>query len=426
MDIIKNLCNLIDRLSIFDTKIYITSTIKEYVIYLDDNTFIITSIEGDILFENLRLLPFLQWINSNIFDITLIELDLNLSNNYQKPIVFYKNESIENPYNFIKGLIKVIERLIGIEAKVYITAMGKEYVIYIDDNTFIITSVDKSIFYENDNLILFLKWININIFNITLIELDLNLTQRPNKPIVFYNCDKPGCYHSSKERVKAARAIQKYAIPRYNNPQRPEVKERLLREFRSMSFGKLDNSFGKLDNSEPLEIIKNTNADNIIVYLQNNNYFLNKNTDGSYHFTDDDETIDTVITLTEFIKLIKNKIITAIDLDDKNVWIRSYIDEKEETMDQIKNRCITQPLKDVLQYQEDCAICLEPLVSNKKICKPNNCEHYFHCNCWNKYKKKLDKTSVPCPSCRVPSITARCVKTYEFGKTSELKYLRSI
>ena len=55
----------------------------------------------------------------------------------------------------------------------------------------------------------------------------------------------------------------------------------------------------------PLEIIRNTTANNIRVYLQNNNYFLNKNTDGGYHLTDDDETIDQDTTLTDFIKLIK-------------------------------------------------------------------------------------------------------------------------
>ena len=137
----------------------------------------------------------------------------------------------------------------------------------------------------------------------------------------------------------------------------------------------------------PLEIIRNTTANNIIVYLQNNNYFLNKNTDGGYHLTDDDETIDQDTTLTDFIKLIKNKIIIAVDLDDENAWTLPYVTEKEEIVGQIKNRCLQEPIK-LIKDQEDCAICLEPLISNKKICKPNNCTHYFHCNCWNKYKKK--------------------------------------
>ena len=151
-------------------------------------------------------------------------------------------EFIENPYKIIKSLTQLIDRLSpgGIEAKVYITALGKEHVIYLDDNIFIITSVEGNILFENVDLLSFLKWVNGNILDITLIELDINLTDSFQEPIVFYNCDKPGCYHSSKQRLKAARIIQRYAIPRYNNPQRPEVRERLLREFRSTSFGKSD------------------------------------------------------------------------------------------------------------------------------------------------------------------------------------------
>ena len=417
MDLIESLCRIIDRLNtqfVGSTKIYIDN---RYAIFLDDNTFTISSVDGNIIYENLNLRPFLQWINENI-SIDSIELDINFTQGHQEAISFYV-KGIANPYNFIKSLTQVIDRLSpeGIETKVYITALGKEYAIFLDDNVFILTSIDGILLYENDNLLPFLKWIGNHIFDITLIKLDLNLTQNYKTPIVFYNCDKPGCYHSSKERIKATRVIQKYAIPRYNNPQRPEVRERLLREFRSMSFG-------QVDNSEPISLIRNIAADNIIVYFLNNNYFLNKNTDGGYHFIDDDETIDTNITLNDFIDIIKNKIIVAVDLDDENVWNLPYIDEKEEIGYQIKNRCLQEPMA-LIRDQVDCAICLEPLVNNKKICKPNSCTHYFHCNCWNKYKKKIKKDIVPCPICRKPSMVLRCITPFEFGKTNELKYLHS-
>jgi hypothetical protein len=150
-------------------------------------------------------------------------------------------EFIENPYKIIKSLSQLIDRFAheNIDAKVYITTLKNEYAIYLEDNTFILVLLpNNNILFENLDIVSFLKWVNQNIFDIVKIELDINLTQMYQSPIVFYDCNKPGCYYSSKERLKAARVIQKYAIPRYNNPERPEVRERLMREFNSLSFGK--------------------------------------------------------------------------------------------------------------------------------------------------------------------------------------------
>jgi len=147
-------------------------------------------------------------------------------------------EFIENPYRIIKNLSQVIDRLAvdAIDAKIYIKTNTNEYVIYLYDNTYTISLITGDQLYENLELEPFLKWINTNVLDIILIELDLNLTQETLAPIVFYDCNRPGCYAHNKYRTRAARVIQKHAIPRYNDPSRPEVRARMMREF---------NSFGK-------------------------------------------------------------------------------------------------------------------------------------------------------------------------------------
>ena len=328
----------------------------------------------------------------------------------------------ENPYRIIKHLAELIDRLgVDISAKVYITSKnGTVHMIYLEDFTFIITNEDQSTFYENVNLLPFLKWVNGNILDIIKIELDINRTDDFLAPIVFYDCDKPGCYYNAKERLKAARLIQKYAIPRYNNPQRPEVKARLLREFNSTR----GTRFGQFDNSEALSKI-NSNANDMTIYLRDNNYFLKKHPSGKYKLTDDDNTMDEIVTYDEFINLIKNKIINAVDINGKTEWIREYAEEKEEYVYSIQKGCLQEPIG-LIKEQKNCAICLDKLL-DKEVCKPDKCSHFFHCECYNNYKKTLPENSpVPCPLCKRDSYHTRCIKPFGFGNVSEIKYLQSL
>jgi len=174
-----------------------------------------------------------------------------------------------------------------------------------------------------------------------------------------------------------------------------------------------NSNFGQFNNNEPLNIIKNNrNANKIIVYALNNNYFLNKN-GKLFKLTDDDETIDQIVTFNEFIDFIKNKIITGIDINDIDTWTRSYASEKEEIMYKIKNKCLKDPVMVDVKYQDSCAICTEPLLNGKKICRPDYCTHYFHCNCYNKYKKhyinEYHDQMIPCPICRKKSFILKCI-----------------
>jgi len=73
-----------------------------------------------------------------------------------------------------------------------------------------------------------MSWITTNLKNILSVE----LVQTDGTNVVYYTLD------TDKRRLDAARTIQKYAIPRYNDPERPEVIARELARFNELSFGK--------------------------------------------------------------------------------------------------------------------------------------------------------------------------------------------
>jgi len=150
------------------------------------------------------------------------------------------NKFIENPYSIIKNLVFLISELNNPEFKVSILSPNDtEYEIITNDDNFIFHVFHPNGEEEESPVIprrILLQLINIHIKDITIVRLFT-----PKQSINFYNCNNKNCYTSAKKRLQAAQTIQKYAIPRYNNPRRPEVRSRILEDFdkfqSSFSFG---------------------------------------------------------------------------------------------------------------------------------------------------------------------------------------------
>jgi len=146
---------------------------------------------------------------------------------------------IENPYLIIKNLVLLIDELNNPEFRISILSSDlTEYEIN-KLNLFIFNVFHSSGDEEETPPLpkrILLQLVNLHIKDIIEVKLFT-----PKQNIIFYNCHTQGCYTSTKKRLQAAQTIQKYAIPRYNDPRRPEVKARLLKDFETV---KSDFSFG--------------------------------------------------------------------------------------------------------------------------------------------------------------------------------------
>ena len=165
-----------------------------------------------------------------------------------------------NPYNILSKalpLLKlypaVLEFTITVETGFVnengIDNLGQSYLINPLQQGFDVID-ENSIHTLINNLNDFLKLLKRNqyIAIISMANIDNN--------IVLFECRNQDCMDLQRVqnlRLKSTRLIQKYAIPRYNNPERPEIKSRINKEYSELdseinsklSFGK--NSLKKIN-----------------------------------------------------------------------------------------------------------------------------------------------------------------------------------